>query len=135
MFCGFRAGGGVCEQAIHQCARQCVFEAVPQGEECGKENRAHSFGDRDELCGARALQRYFSAFHGMECLVDGSFDPSFPHKAPMDFGGCGLVRFGFPLLDVFVERVHGSGVARMAGGGQGVQGRFDFLNQSRGGGV
>ena len=47
----------------------------------------------------------------------------------MDLGGCCHVDFGFPRLDVFVERVHGSGVARMAGGGQGVQGRFDFLNQ------
>ena len=130
MFCGFRAGWGVCEEAIHQFARRCVLEAAPQCEERGRENRAHFFWGGDELCGARALQRFFSAFHGVECLVDGAFDLSFPYQAPMDLGGCCLVHFGFPLLDVFVERVHGSVVARMAGGGQGVQGGFDFLNQS-----
>ena len=135
MFCGFRAGGGVCEQAIRECARRCVLEAAPQGEECGRKNGAHFFRGRDELCGARALQRYFTAFHGVELLVDAALEPSFPHKARMDFGGCGLVHFGFPLLDEFVERVHRSGVGGMVGGGQGLQGRFDLLNQSRGGGV
>ena len=44
-----------------------------------------------------------------------------------------MANFGFPLLDEFVERVHGSGVVGMAGGGQGLQGLFDFLYQSRGG--
>ena len=102
MFGGFGAGGGVCEQAIHQRARRRVLEAAPQGEERGRENRAHFFWGGDELCGAPARQRYFSAFHGVECLVDGAFDPSFPHQAPMDLGGCCLVHFGFPLLDVFV---------------------------------
>ena len=43
MFCVFRAGGGVCEQAIHECARRCVLEAAPQGEECGRKNGAHFF--------------------------------------------------------------------------------------------
>ena len=135
MFCGFRAGRGVCEQAIHECARRCVLEDALQGGECGRKNEAHFFRGGDELCGARALQRYFTAFHGVERLVDGALDLSFPHKAPMDFGGCGLVHFGFPLLDEFVERVHASGVGEMVGGGQGLQRRFDLLNQSRGGGV
>ena len=31
-----------------------------------------------------SLQRYFTAFHGVERLVNGALDPSFPHKAPMD---------------------------------------------------
>ena len=62
MFCGFRAGGGVCELAINQSARRRVFEAAPKGEERGRENGAHFFWGGDELCGARVLRRYFSAF-------------------------------------------------------------------------
>ena len=107
----------MCEQAIHKCARRCVLEAAPQGEECGRKNGAHLVRGGDELCGAWAFQRYFTAFHGVERLVDGALDPSFPHKAPMDFGGCGLVHFGFRITDEFIERVHGSGVVGMVGGG------------------
>ena len=49
MFCGFRAGGGVCEQAMHECARRCVLEAAPQGEECGRKNGAHFFRGGHDL--------------------------------------------------------------------------------------
>ena len=49
----------------------------------------------------------------------------------MDFGGCGLVHFGFPLLDEFVERVHGSGEVGMVGGGGRVcRDAFIFLTRA-----
>ena len=35
MFCWFGAGGGVCEQALHECAWWCVLEAASKAEERG----------------------------------------------------------------------------------------------------
>ena len=86
----------------------------------------------DELRGARALQRFFSAFEVVECLVDGACDSGFLYQAPMALGGCRLVDFGFPFIDVFVERVHGSGVSRMSGGGRGrdFRGALIFLTRA-----
>ena len=48
----------------------------------------------------------------------------------MDFGGCGLVHFGFPLLDEFVERVHGSGVVGWFGGGRVCRDALIFLTRA-----
>ena len=67
--CGFRAGGGGWEQAIHECSRRCVLEAGPKSEECGRKNGAHFFGGGDELCGARALQRFAPCSTGLSASL------------------------------------------------------------------
>ena len=43
---------------------------------------------------------------------------------------CCLVYLGFPFLDVFVERVHGSGVSRTAWGGGEFRGALIFLTRA-----
>ena len=72
---------------LHKCAWSCVLEAAPKGEERGGKDVADFFWGRDELCGARALQRYFPAFHGVESLIDGAFDSGFLDQASTDLGG------------------------------------------------
>ena len=115
---------------VHECARWCVLEAAPKGEERGGKDVTDFFLGGDELCGARALQRYFSVLHGVECLIDGAFDSGIPDQVSMDLGGCRLDYLGFSFLDVPVDCVHGFGVSTMAGGGSEFRDALIFLTRA-----